>query len=159
MLKEDFVLILSQLRETCGYENIVTGNDLLNFFDQFAVNTSHIPISAACYILVSSTSSRKPGRPIRHKSRKRRRNPTSPQNAQHASNSRVDMLKREELGLWRTYPIGHQVNSPLTRSRGAYSCGTVCVADYSFHWMGGASLVMYRSLRPSILLKHCYGRS
>ena len=51
--RETFLGILSQLREICGPENVITGNDLFNFVDPFAVNVSHIPSAAVWHVLIS----------------------------------------------------------------------------------------------------------
>ena len=50
LLKEDFLEILSQLRSICGLENVITGNDLVNFVDPFAVNVFYIPSAAVWYV-------------------------------------------------------------------------------------------------------------
>lgn len=48
--KKDFLEILSQLRLICGLDNVVTGKDLVEFVDPFAVNTAHIPSAAVWYV-------------------------------------------------------------------------------------------------------------
>src|ERR1700744_574211 len=48
--KTDFLEILTQLRTICGPENVVTGKELVEFVDPFAVNTTHIPSAAVWYV-------------------------------------------------------------------------------------------------------------
>jgi hypothetical protein len=45
--RQQFISVLSELRQAVGNEHVVVGNDLVSFVDPFAVNEDHIPSAAA----------------------------------------------------------------------------------------------------------------
>lgn len=44
--KQAFLEAMSDLRDVCKPENVVTGSDLVSFVDPFAINSNHIPSAA-----------------------------------------------------------------------------------------------------------------